>query len=146
MEDLPLPSRTTSKSKIVHDMIADLSLSCVQPNSFTYLSPSEIYTREKPYYSRLPFLNSLKRTNVVGKSYQGVQIFDVSKREEFFRLDESGFEYVKAPVSTDAWTDAFVREEYLPQMAQWLESRFSCKKAHIYAYNVRYCPLYRNNG
>ena len=127
---------SASNSKVVHDKIEELSLPSVTSSSFTYLSPLEFYNREKPYYSRLPFLNGLRRTNVVGKSCHDVQVFDISSKEEFFRLDETGFEYVKVPVSTDRWTDTFVREEYLPKMAQWLEAHFRCEKAHIYAYNV----------
>ncbi|KAF2177442.1 hypothetical protein K469DRAFT_807586 [Zopfia rhizophila CBS 207.26] len=118
------------------ELIKRLHLTSVTPNEFNYLAGLETYRREKPYYSRLPLVNGLKRTNVIGQSYGDVKIFDVTGSEHAFQLEQSSFEYVKVPVHTKEWSDVFVREEYLPSMVEWLRIRFDCKKVHIYAYNV----------
>ncbi len=100
-----------------------------------YLTPLDIYHLERPYLSRLPFIDELKRSNVVIQNHS-VKMFDVSGHEDLFNLEDSGFEFTKAPVAMDSWTDSTVCSDYLPKLAEWLQEHLNCLRVFIYAYNV----------
>lgn len=102
-----------------------------------YLAPLDVYQVQKPYHSRLPFLNGLRRTNIMGKAYRDVRVYDVTGSTSSFDLDDSGFEFLKIPAGIKDWSDHQVREQYLPNMKKWLLNHFNCEAAHVYAYNVR---------
>jgi len=121
-----------------------LQLPKVVPEAFNYLAPLTLYHSEKPYLSRLPFLEGLKRTNIVGQSYP-VTIYNVGGREQFFHLEASGFEFLKFPVQTTTWTDDYVRSEYMPLLSSWLKDHFHCGSVLLYAYNVREKSLVSRN-
>jgi hypothetical protein len=107
-----------------------------------YLAPLAKYGVEKPYLSRLPALSKFPRTNIIGQDYD-VAIRDVSGNENFFTLDDAGFEFAKMPSRIQSWTDDVVREQYIPALTEWLKSYFHCITVHIYAYNV--CCLSRES-
>ena len=102
---------------------------------FNYLAPLDEYLKEKPYHSRLPFLNGLRRTNIVGRKYE-VEVYNIRGYEDHFTLEESGFRFLPFPVKMSSWTDQSVQSEYLPMVSTWLAQYFACRKAEIYSYNV----------
>jgi hypothetical protein len=115
--------------------IKQLQLTGVAPESFSYLAPLELYRYEKPYLSRLPCLNGLKRTNIASQNYP-VTVFDVSGHEELFTLSESGFQFSKFPVQINSWTDSSVCSTYMPMLSEWLKQQLNCERVFLYAYNV----------
>lgn len=112
-----------------------MKLPYVTPGSFPHLVPSKRYDIEKPYLSRLPYSPSLKRTNIVTQS-NSLNVYDVSGNEKFFKLEESGFEFVKSPIRMQEWNDLSVNAEYIPRLKQWLKQHLDCSRVFIYAYNV----------
>jgi hypothetical protein len=106
-----------------------------KPTVFNYLAPLKRYNVEKPYLSRLPFLPGFARTNIVGRS-RPIPIHEVSRNEDLFALDRSGFEFARLPVLLDKWTDATIRTTYIPVLKWWLKRHLSCSEIHVYAYNV----------
>lgn len=122
--------------------IDEMDLRKVIPKEFNYLAPLDLYDSEKPYHSRLPFLNGLKRTNIVAQSYDSVVIHDINGMEEFFRLDCSGFQFQRIPPDKlSDLTNESVQQEYLPFLESWLKNQYSCTKILIYTYNVSIsCP------
>ena len=127
------PQRFTSNNV----ELDSLRLETVTPQDFHYLADLDLYKLEKPFHSRLPYLNGLKRTNIVAQSYQNVSISDISQSSYSFLLDTSGFEYIKAPVNLAQYTNDMVESEFLPRMSKWLQDHYGCRKAYIYTYNVR---------
>jgi hypothetical protein len=105
------------------------------PASFHYLSPLKLYSHQKPYLSRLPFLKGLKRTNIVGQSYP-MTIFDVSGHEDSFTLEKSGFQFLPLQFHASTWTDQSVQSEYIPMLSKWLKGHFACDEVFVYAFNV----------
>jgi len=110
-------------------------LPIVQAEAFNYLAPLPLYKEEKPYLSRLPFLEELRRSNIVGKSYS-VKIHNVRGNEDLFSLDTSGFEFRTLPFQLKHWSDDRVRADYIPFLSRWLTEYFECQRVFIYAYNV----------
>lgn len=47
--------------------VQDRQLPVVSVEEFNYLAPLELYKRQKPYLSRLPFLRDLKRSNIIAR-------------------------------------------------------------------------------
>lgn len=130
-EDSPLTLRA-----YLEDYLKSAQLETVIPESFNYLAPIPLYRSEKPYLSRLPFCEGLKRTNIVGQSYS-VEIFNVAGREEHFLLETSGFQFLRFPIPATSWTQDYVRSDYIPLLSRWLKGHFNCDEVLIYAYNVR---------
>lgn len=124
-----------SVSECLHGDIKALTMPYVTPVVFPYLAPSELYRFEKPYLSRLPYAAELKRTNIITESHP-VRIFSVSGNEEYFILDECGFQFAKSPIQLQQWDERSVRSEYIPRMTDWLKSYLNCQRIFIYAYNV----------
>jgi hypothetical protein len=122
--------------------IAAFGLRCTTAKDFRYISSNAIYDHEKPFHSRLPFLNGLRRTNVVSQQYSEIQIYDVTGFEDKFTLSVSGFSFLSAPVhGITTWTEETVRNVYLPLTESWLKNYFGSKLVHIYTYNVRFAHL-----
>ena len=119
------------------EQFSRLQLVGVAPKTFNYLAPLELYLYQKPYLSRLPCLENLKRTNIIGESYS-VTIYNVCGNEDFFTLEESGFQFLRLPAQIVSWTDHAVRSDYLPMLSRWLKDFFSCDRVLIYAYNVSF--------
>jgi hypothetical protein len=111
----------------------------VQPESLNYLSPLDLYQKEKPYKCQLPgdCFGEFRMNNLFSQNYPGVVISDVAGHESLFSLDRSGFEFAKCPIDVDDWTDETVLATYLPTLERWLKSRLSCEDVFCYAYNVR---------
>jgi len=112
-----------------------LGLPFVKTN-LNYLADLDLYTSERPYLSRLPHLEGLKRSNMKTESHP-CKVYDISGHEDLFDIEESGFEFTKLPIPMEEWTDSTVRSEYIPKLAEWLQERLKCSKVFIYAYNVR---------
>lgn len=102
---------------------------------FNYLAPLPLYCHEKPYLSRLPFIETLRRTNIATQPYP-VKICDISGRESDFELDVSGFSFTTFPFQFCAWSDEFVQAQYIPALSAWLKLHFQSPRVVIYAYNV----------
>ncbi|KAK4446913.1 hypothetical protein QBC34DRAFT_144192 [Podospora aff. communis PSN243] len=116
-----------------------LDLPNVQPESFNYLAPLDLYQDEKPYKCQLPgscFAGS-KMNNLFSMNYPDVVISNVSGYESLFSLDQSGFEFAKCPVSVRGWSDETVVSTYLPALVKWLKLRLDCQEVFCYAYNFR---------
>jgi len=126
------PSATCSS---LDTQLKQSQLAGVVPESFCYLAPLALYHYEKPYLSRLPCLNGLKRTNIASQNYP-VTVFDVSGHEELFTLSESGFQFSKFPVQINSWTDSSVCSTYMPMLSKWLKQQLNCQRVFLYAYNV----------
>jgi len=127
---------STTRYMSLANKIKQLKLVWVVPDEFNYLAPYKRYATEKPFHSRLPFLGGLRRTNITGRAYHNVPVFDVKGHEEHFQLQESGFEFRDIPTSVVDWNDTAVRGVYLPEMARWLQAHFHSKTVFVYAYNV----------
>ncbi|KAF5854077.1 hypothetical protein GGP41_006846 [Bipolaris sorokiniana] len=108
--------------------IQEWALGTVKPKAFNYLALNRLYQTEKPYHSRLPFLEGLPRTNVVGQSFDTVRIHDITGVEEHFVLAVSGFEFCQIPQTIHTWNAQTVRDQYLPSMGEWLREKFNSKK------------------
>lgn len=119
----------------LEEQLKQYKLPEVKPDEFNYLAPLELYNRHKPYLSRLPYTESLKRSNIVGKSYP-VTIHNVRGSEHLFTLDKSGFEFHDLPFQMSEWTDETVQSHYIPFLNEWLRGMFKCERLFIYAYNV----------
>ncbi len=117
------------------EQLSRLQLVRVAPKTFNYLAPIDLYIYQKPYLSRLPCLDNLKRTNIVGQSYS-VTVHNICGNEDLFTLEESGFQFLKLPAQMVSWTDHSVRSMYLPMLSVWLKEFFSCDRVLVYAYNV----------
>ena len=117
------------------EQLSRLQLVRVALKTFNYLAPIDLYLYQKPYLSRLPCLDNLKRTNIVGQSYS-VTVYNICGNEDSFTLEESGFQFLKLPAQITSWTDHSVRSNYLPMLSVWLKELFSCDRVLIYAYNV----------
>lgn len=107
----------------------------VQRAIITYLAPLELYKTQKPYFSQLPCGTSLLRTNLVESDHL-VDVHDISGKEDSFKLDETGFQFMHLPTNILDWTEDRVQSEYLPDISAWLKEHFKCKKVFIYNYNV----------
>ena len=116
--------------------ISWLGLPSVRPADFHYIAQLSRYKHEKPYLSRLPCIDGLKRTNIVAKK-QSVQIFEVNGHEESFNIDESGFEFAKWPVIPQDWSSSRVRSYYTQELCNWLKNYLGCEEVFPYAYKVR---------
>ena len=121
------------------EQMRTLNLPTVQPESFNYLAPMDLYQREKPYKCQLPApcFGGSKMNNLASKNYPGVMISNVSGYESLFSLDQSGFEFAKCPIDVKGWSDETVLSVYLPALVQWLKRRLGCQDVFCYAYNVR---------
>ncbi|XP_014554917.1 hypothetical protein COCVIDRAFT_28091 [Bipolaris victoriae FI3] len=108
--------------------IQEWALSTVKPKAFNYLALDRLHQTEKPYHSRLPFLEGLPRTNIVGQSFDTVRIHDITGVEEHFVLAVSGFEFCQIPPAIHTWNEQTVRDQYLPSMGAWLREKFNSKK------------------
>lgn len=122
---------------VLDQCILGWGLRAVTPKSFNYLASKDLYQVEKPYHSRLPFLEGLPRTNVVGQSFDTIKIHDVNGVEDRFVLADSGFEFCQIHPVIDTWDAQTVRDQYLPSMETWLREKFNSKKVYIYTYNFR---------
>jgi hypothetical protein len=107
----------------------------IQVDSITYLAPLKLYDTEKPYFSQLPCGTKLPRTNLVESDHR-VEVRDVCGKEDLFKLDETGFQFVHLPTRISEWTDESVQSEYLPDISSWLKEYLQCEKVYIYNYNV----------
>ncbi|MCJ1310480.1 hypothetical protein MMC25_004144 [Agyrium rufum] len=116
--------------------ICDRRLPLVKVESFNYLAPLKLYQTQKPYLSRLPYAEDLKRSNIVAKSYP-VNIYNIRGNEDLFSLDDSGFEFRSIPFQLNHWSDAGLQKEYIPFLTQWLKKHFQTERVLIYAYNFR---------
>jgi hypothetical protein len=85
----------------------DSPLRRIKPKGFSYLAPIARFEVEKPYHTRLPFLNGFPRTNIAEQAYP-VTVGDVSGYENHFKLETTGFEYVKMLVFIKEWTNDLV--------------------------------------
>ncbi len=134
LQKLVRPVTPPSSTSNLDEEFRCLNLPSVDAD-LNYLAPLDIYHLEKPYHSRLPFINELKRSNMIVESHPA-KMFDISGHEDLFSLEESGFEFTKAPVAMDSWTDSTVCSDYLPKLAKWLQEHLNCWKVFVYAYNV----------
>ncbi|KAF2110836.1 hypothetical protein BDV96DRAFT_650453 [Lophiotrema nucula] len=117
--------------------IKDWGLIAVTPRTFHYLASHAMYVMEKPFHSRLPFLNGLRRTNVIGQAYENVLVHDVTGFEEKFSLSESGFQFLRVPTTITDWNAETVRQTYLSMMEGWLKEFFGSDLVRIYTHNFR---------
>lgn len=115
--------------------ILNMQLARIYPSSFNYLAPLQIYSSEKPYHSRIPFPDNVKRTNIEVQSYD-ITIFDIRGKENLFTLEQSGFRYLHLPTNISHWTDQIVLSEYLPFISNWLKIYFDSRRVLVYTYNV----------
>ncbi|KAK0620666.1 hypothetical protein B0T14DRAFT_235706 [Immersiella caudata] len=124
---------------ILDQQIELLDLPTVQPESFNYLAPLDLYEDEKPYKCQLPgpCFGESKMNNLFSKNYPDVVISNVSGYESLFSLDQSGFEFAKCPVDVQGWSDETVLSTYLPALVKWLKLRLGCQEVFCYAYNFR---------
>jgi hypothetical protein len=120
----------------VNKEIETLGLHSTIAKGFCYLAPEARYRYEKPFHSRLPFLDGLKRSNIVSQQHNNVCVYDISGFEDCFTLPVSGFTFLNVPVDIATWTEEVVRNSYLPLMELWLKHYFRSELVHIYAYNV----------
>lgn len=125
----------SSQTKLLDADMNKRGFKTVFPALLYYLAPLSKYHTEKPYLSRLPSLPGFVRTNIVGCE-KVVQIHEATGHEDLFTLDSSGFEFAKWSFSLAPWTEACVRNLYLPSLCQWLKSYLLCSDVHVYAYNV----------
>lgn len=138
-----MDSRKVAENVFTLDQrIQEWALSTVTPKTFNYLASDCLYQTEKPYHSRLPFLEGLPRTNVVGQSFDSLRIHDVTGVEEHFVVAVSGFEFCHIPQTIHTWNAHTVRDQYLPSMEAWLREKFNSKRVYIYTYNVSSAILY----
>ncbi|GFF30885.1 hypothetical protein IFM61606_10607, partial [Aspergillus udagawae] len=128
-------ARRYGRTLQIDSEIKQLRLPGTQVKGFNYLLWSPRYLFEKPFHSRLPLLDCLKRNNVQSKAYV-VTIHDLSGCEDQFNLATSGFHFLRCPIDMEDWTDKCIRDKYLPSMQDWLQKYFSCEQAHVYTYNV----------
>ncbi|KAF2679859.1 hypothetical protein K458DRAFT_313252 [Lentithecium fluviatile CBS 122367] len=123
-------------ASLLDEKIQEWGMRSVKARSFNYLAPLHLYAAEKPFHSRLPFLDGLRRTNIIGQAYDSIPVHDISGHESKFTLPESGFEFCRVPVPIFNWDVGVVRDTYLPLMEAWLKDRFKSRMVHIYTYNV----------
>ncbi|KAK0725843.1 hypothetical protein B0H67DRAFT_141912 [Lasiosphaeris hirsuta] len=125
----------------------DLQLPHVTPREFNYLRPLRRYERERPYRLQLPpGLTPIPNTNVLTKSYHpAVHINDMSGHEDKFKLDVSGFQFFKCPVSVGEWNDQAIMDGYLPALQDWAVRLLGGDSGLVYSYNRPWDPLSPNN-
>ncbi|KAK0642131.1 hypothetical protein B0T16DRAFT_225296 [Cercophora newfieldiana] len=117
----------------------DLQLPFVVPTQFNYLRPRRRYQYERPYRLQLPAdLVPLPATNVQGKSYHPVRIYDISGHQDKFRLDVSGFQYVKCPIPVGEWDEQAITETYLPALLDWVVPLLGGDSGLVYSFNFRH--------
>jgi hypothetical protein len=80
-------------------------------------------------------LKGFPRTNIAEQAYP-VTVADVSGYEEHFKLDTSGFQYIKNPVPIQEWTAETVRSKYLSMVERWLMEFLHCEKVFVYTYTA----------
>lgn len=100
-----------------------------------HLAPCAGYPKEKPYLSRLPYIEGFKRTNIIDKDYT-VTLQNVMGKGKEFCLDSAGFEYQVLPFATEMWNDEAVIKTYIPCVEKWLANLFSSNDVIVYAFNV----------
>ena len=113
-----------------------LPLQRIEPKGFSYLTPLARFKEEKPFHTQLPFLKGFARTNIAEQAYP-VTVTDVTGHEDHFKLDTTGFEYVKMPVPITDWTQEVGQTVYLPLIEKWLMAKLHCRKVYIYTCTVR---------
>ena len=114
----------------------DLQLPFVTPKEFNYLRPLRRYKRERPYRLQLPAgLVPMPVTNVLTKSY-AVRVHDISGHEDKFKLDTSGFQFFKCPISVEEWNDQAIKESYLPALLAWVVPLLGGDSGLVYSFNV----------
>jgi hypothetical protein len=131
---------STTSTTDIEDQITGLPK--MKAVNITYLAPLELYNTQKPYFSQLPCIAQLQQSNVVERTYP-VDIYDISGKENLFKLDEAGFEFMQFPTKLSNWTDELVQSEYLPEVSALLKEYFSCEKVVIYNYNVKHVSSFQ---
>lgn len=123
-------------TQAIDETVRALGLVHVVPDQLNYLAPDPLYDAVKPYHTRLPFMGTIQRSNIVAQGYSHMRVFDVSGHEDKFMLETTGFQYVPMVHGINDWTDSLVRDKYLPEMRTWLRDFFQCQEVFIYTYNV----------
>ncbi|KAF2801578.1 uncharacterized protein BDZ99DRAFT_403092 [Mytilinidion resinicola] len=99
----------------------------------------EIYKKEKPYVCLVPLTNAppgFQQSNVEYHN-KDVNVCDIRRSEETFKLDVHGFQLVKHRPAYDAWHDGIrVIREYYPHIVDLLKSQLGAQRVHIYDHTV----------
>ncbi|OAA53931.1 hypothetical protein SPI_09138 [Niveomyces insectorum RCEF 264] len=106
-----------------------------------FIKPLDIYTKEKPYQLFLAKPKSrqdVDLTNVEVDTVPNIPLHDVRGREDDFRIDEHGFQYIKHDQTFRAFDDPQrVNDEFLPQVVKVIKDHIPCaERVHVYDWRV----------
>jgi hypothetical protein len=91
----------------------------------SYFEPLEVHTREKPYISNVPFLETDGPWHNLNQVKHQKKVIDVRGREADFSLAKNGFEYIRHVFSQQP-TDSIgsLGHPYVLEVEQLLQKRF----------------------
>ena len=102
-----------------------------------YLKPDDLYQKEKPFISQVPFLSKNSRgTNLLEEPHE-MRIRDVRGLEELFSLDVQGFQYLTHDFSHKPDHNIDNPDHpYLSEVAEMLKTYLQADLVQIYDCNV----------
>jgi hypothetical protein len=98
-----------------------------------------LFTRQKPFYSNVPFSQTpgAEATNIKAVQHE-VSIANVRGFENELSPDRNGFELVKLPTSFNSWQDGrkLVKDHY-PECEQYLREKLGASQVIVYDHTLR---------
>lgn len=107
-------------------------------SSLNYLQETDLYEREKPYFSNVPATDG-RHTNQKAQTYEDVTFKDVRGHERGFSLDTQGFEIVEyddGVQDEDFDSDHWIEQNYYPVVHRVLQKALGSVSVHIFDHTV----------
>ncbi|MCJ1394452.1 hypothetical protein MMC18_007330 [Xylographa bjoerkii] len=101
-----------------------------------YISPSQLYTKEKPYYIASPPAPGIQQSNETFESKE-TKITNTRGSESFYSLEDYGFEWIKYPSDASLETN-YDLQTYIKDMEEVLKRHLRAEKVYAYDYVVRF--------
>jgi hypothetical protein len=108
-------------------------------STLNYLLETDLYDREKPYFSNIP-ADDGTHTNQYTRPYGGVAFHNMRGHEQEFSLDVHGFQIVKSLQNNMVCnfdSDDWIQKEYYSVIKNMLKQTVGASRVEIFDHTVR---------